>query len=92
MNWAWMERIGVALTLIAMMFWGVPYYIDAAVEDRLNELAEGREKAPVIVALEQKDAVFSAQLDNIEDSQKRIEGKVDAFSQSFIEYLRKEAQ
>ena len=89
---AWAGGIATVLTVFGMMVWGVPYYIKIAVEDRIEELSEGEEKAPVIVALEQKDAVFAEQLDNIEASQVRIEGKVDAFSQSFTGYLERQAQ
>ena len=89
---AWIGGVGGLLAILGTMIWGVPYYIDSAVEDRLNELAEGKEKAPVIVALEQKDAVITEQLENIEGSQVRIENKVDAFSQSFLAYLERQAQ
>lgn len=89
-----MNKLLTVLGIMAgagVLFWGVPYYIDIQVEQRIAELAEGREKAPVIVELEKADAVFAETLENIEASQVRIEMEVDAFSTAFLAYLERQA-
>ncbi len=38
---AYIGSIGTVLAVIATMVWGVPYYIDRKVEDRVNEIQAG---------------------------------------------------
>ena len=59
-------------------------WIDREVERRMNELAIDPAAAPVVVAL-------NTDMQNVKASQERIEGKVDAFSTKFMEYLEREA-
>ena len=73
---------GAAVTLI---LWGVPYYIDKQVERRMNELAIDPSAAPAVVA-------NTTKLETLAEGQTRIEGKVDAFSTKFMEYLERQAQ
>ncbi len=61
------------------------YWINTEVERRMGELATDPADAPVVVTLQTEVA-------NIEASQIRIEAKVDAFSQKFLEYLERQAQ
>lgn len=71
--------------LAGIILGGVPYYINTEVERRMNELASDPEDAPAVVALK-------TDMQNVKDSQVRIESKVDKFSQSFLAYLERQAQ
>lgn len=59
-------------------------WINTEVERRMNELAIDPAAAPAVVTLK-------ADMANVKESQVRIEGKVDAFSTKFLEYLEREA-
>lgn len=61
------------------------YWINTEVERRMNELATDPALSPVVVTLQTEVA-------NIEASQVRIEAKVDAFSESFMAYLQRQAE
>lgn len=69
------------LTIVAVIG---SLWIDREVERRMNELAIDPAAAPAVVTLQ-------AEVANIEASQVRIEGKVDAFSKSFMDYLERQA-
>jgi len=58
-------------------------WIDREVERRMNELAQDPAKAPVIVEL-------ITEMDNVEVTLSRVETKVDAFSEKFLEYLQRQ--
>ena len=77
-----------AVVLIPAMLWGVPYYINsiaiAAVDVRMAEIATDPSEHPTVVSL-------ITEVDNIEITLERVEGKVDAFSSSFMEYLERQA-
>jgi len=60
-------------------------WIDREVERRMDELATDPADIPEIVAL-------TTQMTNVEAAIVRVEGKVDAFSQSFISYLERQSQ
>jgi len=61
------------------------YWINTEVERRMNELAIDPSAAPAVVENKTK-------LASLEVGQARIEGKVDAFSTKFLEYLERQAQ
>ena len=60
-------------------------WINTEVERRMKELAIDPANAPAVVILQ-------TEVENIEASQIRIESKVDAFSQKFLEYLERQAR
>jgi len=60
-------------------------WIDREVERRMDELATDPADIPEIVAL-------TTQMKNVEAAIVRVEGKVDTFSQSFMEYLQRLAE
>ena len=60
-------------------------WINTEVERRMNELATDPANSPVVVTLQ-------ADVGNIKSSQVRIEAKVDAFSESFMAYLQRQAE
>jgi len=59
-------------------------WINTEVERRMGELASDPASNPVVVA-------NTTKLQTLSDGQKRIEGKVDAFSTSFLQYLERQA-
>ncbi len=60
-------------------------WIDREVERRMKELQQDPASAPVIVEL-------ITEMDNVEVTLSRVEGKVDAFSEKFLEYLSRQAE
>lgn len=75
-------EIGAILGAVAVIG---SMWIDREVERRMNELAVDPSAAPAVVA-------NTTKLESLEVGQHRIEGKVDAFSQKFLEYLERQAQ
>ena len=70
---------------LAVILGGVgSLWIDREVERRMNELAVDPSAAPVVVELK-------TDMENVKASNERIEGKVDAFSSKFMEYLERQA-
>lgn len=61
------------------------YWINTEVERRMVELAEDPASHPVVVELK------TTQM-NLKDGQKRIETKVDAFSQEFLKFLERQSR
>lgn len=82
---AWVGGVGTIITVIGMSLWGVPHYINTEVERRMVELTIDPATAPAVVTLQ-------ADMQNVKESQVRIEAKVDKFSQSFLAYLERQAQ
>ena len=78
------QRIIEYAALAGIILGGVPYYINTEVERRMNELAIDPSAAPAVVTLQ-------ADMSNVKESQVRIEGKVDKFSESFLAYLERQA-
>jgi hypothetical protein len=61
------------------------YWIDSEVERRMKELAKDPSVHPVIVEMRTRQEGF-------EEGQRRIETKVDLFSDNFLRYLERQAQ
>ena len=79
----WVQKLTEWTALFAIILTGGSYWINTEVERRMNELAIDPASAPAVVTLQ-------AEVANIEASQIRIEGKVDAFSAKFMEYLQRQ--
>lgn len=77
-------KVGEIVAIVAAVGVVGSMWIDREVERRMNELAVDPAAAPAVVALK-------TDMQNVKNSQQRIEGKVDAFSQRFLEYLEREA-
>jgi len=60
-------------------------WIDREVERRMSELATKPADIPEIV-------VLTTKMESVEAAIVRVEGKVDTFSQSFMEYLQRQAE
>ena len=73
---------------IGLILWGVPFYIESKVAERvsahLETLDNDPSKHPSVVS-------NKTRLDNLETTASRIEGKVDAFSGEFMRYLERES-
>ena len=61
------------------------YWINTEVERRMVELAEDPASHPVVVELKTTQS-------SLKEGQRRIEGKVDAFSQEFIKFLERQSR
>lgn len=80
----WVKKIAEWAALAAV-FGGVgSLWINSEVERRMNELAVDPSSAPVVVRLE-------TEVENIESTVSRIENKVDAFGNKFLDYLERQA-
>ena len=79
------KKLGEWVALLTIIGVVGSLWIDREVERRMKELATDPADTPVVVTLQ-------AEVANIEASQVRIEAKVDAFSQKFLEYLERQAQ
>lgn len=81
-------KAGEYAVLAAALFFVLPLYIDGEVERRLSEIGDGdtplAEEAPIVE--------LSTKVDSLGEGQARIERKVDAFANTLIEYLQREAQ
>lgn len=84
----WAGGIAAALTVTGLVLWGVPYYIKSVVDDQVKikmaELTTDPAAAPAVVTL-------TNDVTHLKAGQDRIEGKVDAFSTQFLQYLEREA-
>ena len=84
----WLKKVAEYAAVLGVLFWGVPYYIDHAVEERMKELTpeppDIGEAAPVVE--------LSTKVNSLAAGQERIESKVDAFSSQFLAYLERQAQ
>lgn len=81
------KKLGEWAALLAVVGVVGSLWIDSEVERRMNELVPpppDAAKSPAVVA-------NTTKLQSLEAGQKRIEGKVDAFSGKFLEYLEREA-
>lgn len=80
----WAQKIAEWVALATVFGTVGTWWINTEVERRMNELAIDPSAAPAVVAL-------TTDMGNVKASQVRIEGKVDAFSTKFLEYLEREA-
>lgn len=78
-------KVGEVAAILAVVATVASLWIDREVERRMNELAVDPSAAPVVVQLQ-------TEVENIESTMARVEGKVDAFSTKFLEYLERQAQ
>ena len=78
------KKLGEYAALLVIIGGVGSLWIDREVERRMNELAIDPAAAPAVVAL-------TTDMSTVKESQARIEGKVDAFSTKFMEYLEREA-
>jgi hypothetical protein len=78
------SKLGELAAILAVVGVAATYWINTEVERRMNELAVDPAASPVVVEL-------VTEVDNIEATVDRVEDKVDAFSQKFIEYLERQA-
>lgn len=81
------KKLGEWAALLAVVAVVGSLWVDREVERRMNELLPppvDASKAPAVVA-------NTTKLQSLEAGQARIEGKVDAFSDKFLEYLEREA-
>ena len=77
-------RVVIRIAIAAVLFWGVPYYIQVKVQEYQPEAMPIEEAAPVVA--------LSTKVDTLSEGQKRIESKVDAFSAQFLAYLERQAE
>lgn len=82
MNFA--KKIGEYVVFAAVFGTVGTYWINTEVERRMDELAIDPAAAPAVVA-------NTTKLGTLEAGQTRIETKVDAFSQKFLEYLERQS-
>lgn len=80
-----LKKFGEWVALLAVLGTVGSYWINTEVERRMNELASDPGKHPSVVA-------NSTRLEALENGQARIEGKVDRFSDKFLEYLERQSQ
>lgn len=78
-------KVGEIAAILAVVATVASLWIDREVERRMNELAIDPAAAPAVVQLQ-------TDMGNVKASNARIEGKVDAFSQKFLEYLERQAR
>jgi len=79
------KKVGEYIVFAAVCGTVGTYWINTEVERRMDELATDPASAPAVVA-------NTTKLAHIESGQARIEGKVDAFSQKFLEYLERQSR
>lgn len=73
---------------VSAILWGVPYYIDAQVDARLQAYFETN--PPDDPANHPKIVEMGADMRNVKETTNRIEGKVDAFGREFRLYLERQ--
>lgn len=79
------KKVGEYAVFVAVFGTIVTYWVNTEVERRMNELAIDPASAPAVVA-------NTTKLGTLENGQKRIETKVDAFSGKFLEYLERQLE
>lgn len=72
--------VGTVITVIVAMLWGVPYYIDIKVEQRVNTITTAAGKPPAVVQLELDVAVINTKLDAIAITTNETSGKLDTLA------------
>ena len=77
-------KVGEVVGIIAAVGFVASLWIDREVERRMNELAIDPSAAPAVVELK-------TEMDNVEQTMVRVEGKVDAFSTEFMKYLERQS-
>jgi hypothetical protein len=80
----WVKKIAEWAALAAVFGSVGSLWVNSEVERRMNELAIDPASTPVVVRLE-------TEVDNIESTVSRIENKVDAFGDKFLDYLERQA-
>ena len=78
------KKAGEWAALLAIVGVVGSLWIDREVERRMKELESDPATSPAVVELK-------TDMQNVKDSQARIERKVDTFSTKFLEYLEREA-
>ncbi len=80
----WVQKIVEWVALLAVFGTAGSLWINTEVERRMGELAVSPADHPKVVE-------NSTKLESLGDGQVRIERKVDAFSEKFLEYLERQA-
>lgn len=81
--------IGSVITVIIAMVWGVPYYVDIKVEQRVNQLNAAAGTPPEVTQLQTDVQVLSTKIDAVGVTASNNGQKLDALAQNVMDVYAK---
>ena len=84
----WLIRGAEIVAVLAILVWGVPYYIDIKVEQRVNALEEAAGQPQEVTQLQADVTAIKEDINDMQADVAAIRESSDEFKTIFIEYLQ----
>ena len=88
---AWVGGIASVIAVLVSMVWGVPYYVDIKVEERLKQLQEAAGQPQEVTQLQSDVSAIKEDINDMQGDVAAIRADNAEFKTIFIEYLQGQA-